>query len=81
MASKPWPDIHNQIEFQEHTFILESEAYLGCSLWDRASTLGIFPTKYFEIKRLYLKLTCSLTLPCISRSLNSLSLLPSPAVL
>lgn len=34
------------------------------------STLGIFPTKYFEVGGLYLRLTCSLNLPYISRSLK-----------
>lgn len=31
VASKPWPNIHNQIEFQEHIFILEKDACLTVS--------------------------------------------------
>lgn len=81
VTSKPWPDIHNQTEFQEHTFISEREACLSCSLQGRESTLGLFPTKYFEIRGLYPKLTRGLNLPDISRSLNSLSLFPSPVLL
>lgn len=80
VASKPWPNIHNQIEFQEHIFILEKEAFWLFPVGQ--STPGLFPPKYFEVVGLYLKLVYSLNLPHISRSLtNQFSLLPLPVVL